>query len=140
MVYNEAMNSRGQPRRFQTGQELEETMMSYVKWCEENNHMPNVAGFCVHADITYDTFYQQKGYYPESYVKINMLLETAVINSNKNSDSFRAFYMKNKFGYTDKVEQSIVTPEPLKIQNIQKLSNEDLLLLKQITSKLESDE
>lgn len=148
---------RGQPRRFQSGYELEDMMRGYLESCQPEKElrtandgkeyevtikpetMPNVAGFCVYADMTYETFYQQKNYYPESFNKIQLMLETAVINSGRNSDNFRAFYMKNKFGYTDKVQQEISTPEPLKIQRIEKLSDEELLMLKGLTKKIEDE-
>lgn len=132
-------NKRGQPRRFQSGKEFEESMMDYVSWCEQNQHMPNVAGFCVHCDMVYKTFYEQNDYYPESFEKVNMLLETSVINSKTNSDNFRAFYMKNKFRYTDKVQNEIFTPEPIKIQHIERLSDDELLALKSITKKIEDE-
>lgn len=128
---------KGQPRRFSNDKELEEAMTEYIGWCLENRHLPNVAGFCVHCDITPETFYQQKNYYPDAYQKINALLETAVINNPFANDTMKIFYMKNKFKYTDKVQQEIVTPEPIKIQHFERLTDEQLELLKVLTETIE---
>lgn len=132
-------NSRGQPRRFQSGEELERAMVDYVQWCIDAQHMPNVAGFCIHCDMTDETFYQQRNYYPESYKKVQLLLETAVINSKYVNEAFRIFYMKNKFKYRDKVETEISTPEPIKIVRLDNLSDEELLTLEALTKKAEVD-
>lgn len=129
----------GKPRRFESGEELEESMVEYIGWCESVGHLPNIAGFCVHCNMTQETFYQQKNYYPESYQKVQALLETAVINNPKASDTMKIFYMKNKFKYTDKVQNEILTPEPIKIQHLERLSDSQLELLKELTEVLEED-
>ena len=131
--------NKGQPRRFQTGEELENEMVEYIGWCESVGHLPNIAGFCVRCDITAETFYLQKNYYLESYQKVQALLETAVINNPKASDTMKIFYMKNKFKYTDKVQNEIVTPEPIKIQHMERLTDAQLELLKELTEQVEND-
>lgn len=129
----------GKPRRFESGEELEESMVEYIRWCESVGHLPNIAGFCVHCNMTQETFYQQKNYYPESYQKVQALLETAVINNPKASDTMKIFYMKNKFKYTDKVQNEILTPEPIKIQHFEKLTDEQLELLRELTAVIDND-
>ena len=65
--------------------------------------MPNIAGFCVYCDINRDTFYAQKEYYSDTFKKIQDILEDATLNAKIN-DTFKIFYLKNKFGYKDKQE------------------------------------
>jgi len=135
-LYNESMN-KGNPRRFLNGDELVNDMKRFLSECRHEEKMPSIAGFCVFCDITYSTFYEQRAYYSESFDKINVMLESEVLNNHSNGDAFRMFYMKNKFGYTDKIEQSIVTPEPIRIRNMEALDKDELLALKAITKKLE---
>lgn len=76
----------------------------YIRQCEEKEKLPNIAGFCVFCDINRDTFYAQEEYYSDTYKKINDILEDVTINSECVNDTFKIFYMKNKFGYRDKTE------------------------------------
>lgn len=56
------------------------------------------------ANIDRDTFYAQQEYYSDTYKKVNDILEDRTINSKDINDTFKIFYMKNKFGYKDKQE------------------------------------
>jgi len=138
--YKQMANGMGQPRRFSTGEELTEAVTKYVLMCMETKQMPNVAGFCIFSDLSWETWSKNKVYYPEHFKKAEMILEDGVIQSEKNSEAFRIFYMKNKFGYSDRIVNEISTPEPIKLQNMDKLSDDDLIQLKQLTKKMESDE
>lgn len=91
-------------RAFKNKKEFKDKFMEYIKECENNIKLPNIAGFCVFSDINRDTFYQQEEYYSDTFKKIQDILEDATINANIN-DTFKIFYLKNKFGYKDKVEQ-----------------------------------
>lgn len=90
-------------RAFKTAEEFEKKFKDYVTQCGRFNYLPNIAGFCVFADITRETFYAQKDYYSDAYSKIQERLEDSALNA-KIGDSFKAFYLKNKFNYKDKVE------------------------------------
>lgn len=91
-------------RAFKTKEDFKNKFIEYIKLCEEQKKLPNVAGFCVHCDINRDTFYAQGEYYSDTYKKVNDILEDATINSRDINDKFKIFYMKNKFGYKDKQE------------------------------------
>ena len=91
-------------RSFKTKEEFKNKFIEYIHNCEEKMKLPNVAGFCVYCDINRDTFYMQEEYYSDTYKKVNDILEDATINSKNINDTFKIFYMKNKFGYKDKQE------------------------------------
>ena len=94
-------------RSFKTAKDFEIKFKEYVKFCNENERMPNVAGFAVYADINQDTFYAQREYYSETFKKVNDILEDEAINNHTLNDARVIFYMKNKCGYKDKQEQEI---------------------------------
>ena len=98
---------KGQPRKFQTAEEFEEMAVRYVEHCRDNGEFPNIAGFCVFCDMSDDTFYRLKEYYCESYKKVQMLLENAAINSRFGTDTWRIFYVKNKFGYQVRIQNDV---------------------------------
>lgn len=90
-------------RAFKSEQEFKNTFIRYIQKCKENQELPNIAGFCVFRDINRDTFYAQEGYYSDTFKKIQDILEDATLNAKIN-DTFKIFYLKNKFGYKDKQE------------------------------------
>ena len=98
------MDERGQPRAFKTGEEFERTFKDYIALCKTRKDLPNIAGFCVYADINRDTFYAQKDYYSDTFKKIQEILEDSAINCKDINDTFKIFYMKNKFDYRDRQE------------------------------------
>lgn len=81
-----------------------EKFKEYINKCKKERELPNIAGFCVYCDINRDTFYAQEKYYSDTYKKVNDILEDATINAKDVNDTFKIFYMKNKFGYRDKQE------------------------------------
>lgn len=93
----------GKPRTYKTEEELEQVFERYIDYATKRHDLPNIAGFVVFADIGRQTFYDYKDVYPYTYKKINDILENATINA-RIGDSFKQFYMKNKFGYRDKQE------------------------------------
>lgn len=94
----------GKPRVFKTEQELLDTFNNYIEYCKSNKELPNIAGFVVFADIGRQTFYDYKDRYPYTYKRINDILENATINNKDINDTFKIFYMKNKFDYRDRQE------------------------------------
>ena len=97
----------GRPRKFNTGEEFEEKAVQYVEHCRDNGEFPNIAGFCVFCDMSYDTYSRLKGDFCESYKKVQLLLENAAINSRFGTDTWRIFYVKNKFGYQDRIQNDV---------------------------------
>ena len=90
-------------KAFKTEEDFEAKFIEYVNHCERRKYLPNIAGFCYYAGINRDTFYAQKGYYSDTFSRIQECLEDRAINAQI-GDSFRVFYLKNKFNYKDKVE------------------------------------
>lgn len=97
------VETRGRPKSFKTEKVFLEAFVNYLQECQEKDKLPNIAGFCARNDITRETYYQQREYYPKTHAKVEMLLEDAAINA-KIGDSFKMFYMANKFGYRSKKE------------------------------------
>lgn len=97
------VRGRGQPRSFKNEQEFKDKFDEYIDHCIKNERLANIAGFCVFTDITRETFYNQEQYYLDTYKKIQNLLEDYTINAKIN-DTFKIFYMKNKFNYRDRTE------------------------------------
>ena len=91
-------------RIFKTEKIFINKFKEYIIKCKEQKELPNIAGFCVFMDIHRDTFYAQEEYYSDTFKKINDILEDATINSKDVNDTFKIFYMKNKFNYKDKQE------------------------------------
>lgn len=91
-------------RAFKTAEEFENKFIQYIQQCKNEKELANIAGFCVYANINRDTFYAQKDYYSDTFNKVNNILEDRTINSREINDTFKIFYMKNKFGYKDKQE------------------------------------
>lgn len=91
-------------RAFKTAEEFKQQFNNYIALCKTRKDLPNIAGFCVYADITRETFYAQDNYYSDTYKKIQAILEDATINSKDINDTFKIFYMKNKFDYRDRQE------------------------------------
>lgn len=91
-------------RIFKTKEDFINKFNEYINNCKKENNLPNIAGFCVYCNINRDTFYAQEEYYSDTYKKVNDILEDATINSKNINDTFKIFYMKNKFGYKDKQE------------------------------------
>ena len=90
-------------RVFRTKKDFENKFKEYIEQCRMENKLANIAGFCVFADINRDTFYAQKDIHSDTYKKVNEMLEDITINAKIN-DTFKIFYMKNKFNYKDKQE------------------------------------
>lgn len=103
-------------RAFKTKKDFKNRFIEYICVCEEQKKLPNVAGFCVYCDICRETFYAQENYYSDTYKKVNDILEDATINSKDINDTFKIFYMKNKFGYKDK--QDIEHSGKLKLEDV----------------------
>lgn len=90
-------------RAFKTKKDFEDKFKAYIEQCKFEGKLANIAGFCAFADINRDTFYAQKDIYSDTFKKINEMLEDITINAKIN-DTFKIFYLKNKFNYKDKQE------------------------------------
>lgn len=114
---------KGHPRSFKDEQEFKNKFDEYIELCIKQERLANIAGFCVFADITRETFYNQEQYYFDTYKKIQDILEDYTINAKIN-DTFKIFYMKNKFSYRDR--QEIDSTINANVNNYKELSLEEL--------------
>lgn len=132
----EIKRGKGQPRRFTSGEELKTAMAQYLTHSQGHALFPSIAGFCVFCDMTHETYLQNGKYYPDAFSICEMMLESIVLSQHPQLNARVAFYLKNKFSnqYTDRTEQAIFTPEPLKI-NYDKLSEDELRTIKGILDK-----
>jgi len=94
------MATVGGPRAFSTDKDFKEKFVEYVDYCRKKQLLANIAGFAVYCDMCRDTFYAQKEYYPETFSKVQDILEDYTINAPI-KDVFKIFYMKAKFNYKD---------------------------------------
>ena len=120
---------KGRPRSFTTEQDFKNKFDEYIDYCIKNEKLANIAGFCVFSDITRETFYNQEQYYFDTYKKIQNLLEDYTINAKIN-DTFKIFYMKNKFNYRDRQEidqninANVNSYKELSVEELKKLAGE----------------
>lgn len=125
----EEKRGKGHPRSFKDEKEFQDTFNKYIDECIKNEYLPNIAGFCVFADITRETFYNQEEYYFDTFKRIQNILEDKVINARIN-DTFKIFYLKNKFGYKDRTELDSNVNANINI------NEEDKKLLDNLTERL----
>lgn len=104
-------------RAFKTDNDFEKKFIDYIDYCNQKERLPNVAGFAVFANINRDTFYAQKEIYPDTFKKLNDMLEDEALNNKYTNDTLKIFYMKNKCGYKDRQEIDNTTNNKITIVN-----------------------
>ena len=129
------MAGRGRPRTFKSGEELLNKLNEYVEYCEENEKMVNIAGFCRFLGIHRQRYWEQKEYYPDEFLIAEEILEDETLNNRKNPVPIVIMYLKNKFNYKDRIETENVNT------NINTHKNYDLsnLSTEQIKELLENE-
>ena len=125
----EEKRGKGHPRSFKDEKEFQNAFNEYIDECIKKEYLPNIAGFCVFANITRETFYNQEEYYFDTFKRIQYILEDKVINAKIN-DTFKIFYLKNKFGYKDRTELDSNVKANINI------TEEDKQLLNNLTERL----
>lgn len=88
-------------RAFKTNDIFKQKFIDYIEHCNDKERFANIAGFCVFADITRGTFYEQEKYYSDTYNKVRNMLEDETLQKNT---YMAQLYIKNTFGYSDKKE------------------------------------
>lgn len=90
--------------------QLRELFNDYVKFCHTTLRFVNIAGFCVFARISRQTFYNYKNDDKYHLVMdyIENVMEDETLNVNYKQYPIALLYLKNKFGYADKVENKNV--------------------------------
>lgn len=119
------LKGAGRPRIWDTGEKFLNSVEAYAENCEYEGKFMNVAGFCRYAKIHRDTFYEYGKFYPQHFAMANDIIEDMVLNNDKTTMSI--FYLKNKFGYRDKVET--VNTNTNKNIDMSHLSTEDIKAL-----------
>ena len=98
----EEKRGKGQPRSFKDAKAFLDAFTDYLKYCDKEEKMANIAGFCWYTGITRETYYKQQEYYSDAFKNIEQALEDRAINHK--APAIAIFYLKNKFGYKDKQE------------------------------------
>ena len=110
-------------RKFKTAKEFEDKFFEYLKYCKDNERLTNIAGFCVYCRMNRDTYYAQKEYYSDSFGLTDCILEDEAINCKHIGDSFKKYYMSNKFNWCEK--QVIDQTNTNRVQIIDDLPNDE---------------
>jgi len=114
-------------RAFKDGKEFIDKFNKYLSDCKTNEYFPNIAGFCVFADITRETYYKQKDYYSDTFKKIENSLENSTLQDKNTTRAI--FYLKNKFGYADK--------QDINSNNVNHNINEEVLTSEERKAKIQ---
>lgn len=118
----------GQPRKYQP----EGLLNKFNEYMELEDTIKNIIGFCNFADIHKDTFYSYKNdfeEYTDSIKKIEGMLEDYALQIllTARNPAGAIFYMKNKFGYADKMELKAETTVTTELQGLSKAELEEEL-------------
>jgi hypothetical protein len=95
----------GRPRAIESPEQLYEIFIEYIEECIAKSRFANTAGFRRYADIPKSTYYdyEKREEYSDTIKKMDDILEDETLNA-KMAPAEKIFYLKNKFGYTDKQE------------------------------------
>ncbi len=93
------MADKGHPRAFKDDNAFRDKFLEYVKYCNKEERFPTIVGFCVFADITRETYYKQKEYYSDTYLKTRHMLEDEIWQDKTHRGPL---YLKSVFGHTDR--------------------------------------
>lgn len=99
----------GRPRAFNSPQELEEKLIPYLEDCKARKLLPTKTGLALFVDVSKDTLleYAKKEEYSASVKKIFTAIEEAwTQNLGKSYPVGSIFFLKNSFGWTDRMEQT----------------------------------
>lgn len=107
-------NSVGRPfgacMRWDNAENMEKDFLEYLRTVEAEGKVPNIAGFCIHARISRQTFYDyaERAEFKQAVKLINLTLEEKAlqVGFETKNQAFAIFYLKNKFGWQDKIEYS----------------------------------
>ena len=76
----EEKRGKGQPRSFKDAKAFLDAFTDYLKYCDKEEKMANIAGFCWYTGITRETYYKQQEYYSDAFKNIEQALEDRAIN------------------------------------------------------------
>lgn len=113
-------------RIFKTAEEFENKVIEYIEYCEVNEKFVNIAGLCRYLGIHRRRFYDQEVYYPHSFLKVQEILEDETLNNKTTPVPITMLYLKNKFGYRDKIETENTNVNTNKNIDLSVISTEEL--------------
>jgi hypothetical protein len=103
-------SNAGRPRFFETPEMLQDKFIEYGADCIEKHKVMTIMGFCLYLGISRECFYRTITEYEDEFADTKKYIEDALeehtvqgMLSARNPAGF-IFYMKNKFGYSDKQE------------------------------------
>jgi hypothetical protein len=94
----------GRPRKFKTEEDFINAFKTYIEHCSQVQDLPNIKGFSVYNDMTSDTFYSQREYFPDTYRKVRDALEDRLQNYHhyQPAATMAVLQGKNTFGWDDR--------------------------------------
>jgi hypothetical protein len=118
----------GKPRAYTP----EGLLSKFEEYMKQENTIKNIVGFCNFADIHRDVFYTYKNEFEEyndTIKKIETELEDYALQLllTAKNPAGAIFYMKNKFGYADKMEVKAETTVNTELQSLSKEELEEEL-------------
>lgn len=113
-------------RIFKSAEEFENKVVEYIEYCETNERFVNIAGLCRYLGIHRQRFYDQKEYYSDTFLKVQEMLEDETLNNKTTPVPITMLYLKNKFGYKDKVETENTNVNTNKNIDLSAISTEEL--------------
>ena len=113
-------------RIFKTEQEFYNKFIEYIEYCEVNERFVNIAGLCRYLGIHRRRFYDQEEYYPHTFLLIQEILEDETLNNKTTPVPITMLYLKNKFGYKDKIETENTNVNTNKNIDLSAISTEEL--------------
>lgn len=86
--------------------QIKKLFVEYVEYCISQRRFLNIAGFCVFAGISKNTYYSyaKKDEFKEVYEFMSNVGEDFALNVPSKQYPIAIMYLKNRFGYADKVE------------------------------------
>lgn len=120
------MTEKGRPRLFKDEQEFENKVIEYIEYCEVNERFVNIAGLCRYLGIHRQRFYDQKEYYSDTFLRVQEMLEDETLNNKTTPVPITMLYLKNKFGYKDKIETENTNVNTNKNIDLSAISTEEL--------------
>ncbi len=101
---------------------LSELADRYIAYCEENKRLPNLAGFCRHAELGGSAVERLRREFPESYAELCLILEDEALNADIPASVLTA-YLKKRLGYDDRDAE----PTPCEVGQLKLIFEHDIL-------------
>ncbi len=101
---------------------LVELAERYIDFCAQNKRLPNLAGFCRHAELGGSAVERLRREFPESYSELCLILEDEALNADVPASVLTA-YLKKRLNYDDRAEGST----PCEVGQLKLIFEHDIL-------------